>query len=86
MPNVTDTLTTVNNILTLATTGEGVVVPLVKGIVQSFRELRNDQNEVMDYEVVLKVTASDLAEADAKWQEVIDKGNAELERLGKPKV
>ena len=83
---VLDTLNQVNQVLTIATTAETVVVPLVKGVVTGVRELFNAGTQTMDYEVVLKVTADDLAEADAKYDEVISKVNAELTRMGKPTI
>ena len=82
---VINVLNNVNTGLVLANTAGTVIVPLVKTIVQSIKGVQNSQGE-MDYEIVLKVASADLAEADANFQSGIDTINAELERLGKPKV
>ena len=82
---VINVLNNVNTGLVLANTAGTVIVPLVKTIVQSIKGIQSDQG-TMDYEIVLKVGAADLAEADTNFQAGLDTINAELERLGKPKV
>jgi hypothetical protein len=76
-----DALNTANLALTLAVEVGGELVPLVKGIVTEVEKLTENDQPTIEYSMVLQIGQEQLTAAGASFQSIIDKAQAELDRL-----
>jgi hypothetical protein len=83
---VLDGIEKVNGILTLAITVEGVLVPVVSGIVKGIKQLKNEATGTVTYEFVLTEAGAELQDVQKQATNDLAEINKRLIALGKPPI